>query len=312
MMTESSFLGLEFSPLRLEDRAVLSEFLRKHPQRLTGYTFATLAAWRPFFQYEWAFVEPDLLLISCILEPDLHRHLIQPVGRLTFSAAHMIKAAATDLPYSLKIVGASDVFLTENPGFSRLFKAWEDRAVSNYVYNANALALLPGRKYAKKRNLLAQASGLYNWSCQMLNAELIDQCFSVLDAILQEEHPKMEGMLQREWAALECTLHHFKEFGQQGVLISVDNKPVAFSIYEAISPTTVAIHFERALRSYKGLYQVINCETAKVVLSQGFQFINREEDLGDEGLRDAKMSYHPLEIIPAYELTYTNQPFLAD
>jgi hypothetical protein len=88
------------------------------------------------------------------------------------------------------------------------------------------------------------------------------------------------------------------------LLVSVDDRPVAFSIYEAISSTTVAIHFERALRSYKGLYQVINCETAKVVASQGFQFINREEDLGDAGLRDAKMSYHPIEIVPAYELTY--------
>jgi hypothetical protein len=92
-------------------------------------------------------------------------------------------------------------------------------------------------------------------------------------------------------------------------LITVDDRPVAFSIYEAISPTTVAVHFERALRSYKGLYQVINCETAKVILSQGFEFINREEDLGDAGLRDAKMSYHPTEIIPAYELAYKNPSF---
>jgi uncharacterized protein len=311
-MTEFSFLGLKFSPVKLEDRAILSECLKKHPQRLTGYTFATLAAWRPFFQYEWSFAEPDLLLISCILEPDPHRYLMQPIGRVSSSAVQRIKAAAEALPYPIKIVGASDVFLKENPDFSILFKVWEDRAVSNYLYGADALALLPGRKYAKKRNLLAQASGQYSWSCRMLNAALTQECFSVLDAIQQEEQPKMEGMLKREWAALECTLHHFDDFNQQGVLITVDDRPVAFSIYEAISPTTVAIHFERALRSYKGLYQVINCETAKGILSQGFQFINREEDLGDVGLRDAKMSYHPLEIIPAYELTYRSQPSSAD
>ena len=116
----------------------------------------------------------------------------------------------------------------------------------------------------------------------------------------------MEAMLKRELAALECTLRHFDDFGQQGLLVTVNSRPVAFSIYEAISPTTVAIHFERALRSYKGLYQVINCETAKVILRQGFEHINREEDLGDVGLRDAKMSYHPIEIVPAYELTRKN------
>lgn len=303
-MTDSSFLDFEFSPVKPEDCGTLTEFLGKHPQRLTGYTFATLAAWHPFFHYGWTFAEPDLLLIACTLDPDPHRHLLQPVGLLSDGLAQRLNARAADLPYPLKIIGVSDKFLREHPFFSQSFSAWEDRAVSNYIYSANSLAQLPGRKYAKKRNLLSQASGLYRWSCQALNSECVDQCFAVLDSILTEERPQVEGMLKRELAALECTLHHFDEFGQQGLLISVNGKPVAFSIYEAISPNTVAIHFERALRSYKGLYQVINWETAKVIAARGFEFINREEDMGDAGLRDAKLSYHPVEIIPAYELTF--------
>jgi len=126
----------------------------------------------------------------------------------------------------------------------------------------------------------------------------------VLDSIMKEEHLVPDGMLGRELAALEYTLKHFEELQQQGLLITVDGKPVAFSIFEPINPSTVAIHFERALRSYKGLYQVINWETAKVIAEQGFEYINREEDLGDPGLRDAKLSYHPIQIIPAYELTF--------
>jgi len=307
-MTELSFLDSEFHPVKLEDRGILGEFLSKYPQRLTGYTFATLAAWRPFFHYEWLFAEPDLLLISCILEPDPHRHLLQPLGVMSPKLTRIIQDGAAGLSYPLKVIGVSDRFLKDNPDFSSCFAVWEDRAVSNYLYSANSLALLSGRKYAKKRNLLSQAAGLYTWSCTKLNSQLIDRCFAVLDSILEEENPKMEGMLKRELAALECTLRHFDEFAQQGVLISVNDRPVAFSIYEAISPTTVAIHFERALRSFKGLYQVVNCETAKVIVNQGFQFINREEDLGDSGLRDAKMSYHPIEVVPAYELTYRKQP----
>jgi len=305
-MTDSSFLGFKFSPIKLEDCGALAEFLKKHPQRLTGYTFATIAAWRPFFHYEWTFAEPDLLLISCILEPDPHRHLLQPVGVLSAPLAETLQAGVAELPYALKIIGVSDVFLKAHPGFSAQFEVREHRAVSNYLYSASALAQLPGRKYAKKRNLLSQAASLYSWSCFDLNSGLIDQCFAVLDSIVTEESPKMEAMLKRELAALECTLRHFDDFGQQGLLVTVNSRPVAFSIYEAISPTTVAIHFERALRSYKGLYQVINCETAKVILRQGFEHINREEDLGDVGLRDAKMSYHPIEIVPAYELTRKN------
>ncbi len=303
-MTEPSFPDFEFYPLKLEDSGRLMEFLRKNPQRLTGYTFATLAAWQPFFHYEWTFAEPGALLISCVLEPDPNRHLLQPVGSMSPALTRKLLALAAHMSYPLRIIGVSDVYLRENPSLSESFEAKEDRAVSNYLYSAAALAQLPGRKYSKKRNLLAQASGLYRWSCEAINSGRIDQCLAVLNSILEEERPHVEGMLKRELAALECTLRHFDDFGQQGLLISIAGRPVAFSIYEAISPTTVAIHFERALRSYKGLYQVINCETAKVIAAQGFQFINREEDLGDPGLRDAKMSYHPVEVVPAYELTY--------
>jgi len=303
-MSKNSFLGFEFSPVKLDDRRILTEFLGRHPQPLTGYTFSALVAWKPFYHYGWTFAEPDTLLISCMLDGDAHYHLLQPIGAFSSAAAQAVIRKAADLPYSLRIIGASERFLKENPDFAGFFAAGEDRAVSNYVYSASALAKLAGRKYAKKRNLLSQAAGLYRWSCRPLTSALTDQCFSVLETIIEEEHPLVEGMLGRELAALDFTLRHFDVLRQQGLLVSVEDRPVAFSIYEEISPNTVAIHFERALRSYKGLYQVINCETAKVIAAQGYEFINREEDLGDPGLRDAKMSYHPIEVVPAYELTF--------
>lgn len=303
-MSENSFLGLDFSDLKLEDQAFLSGFLARYPQPLTGYTFATLAAWKPYFHYRWALAEQETLLISCRLDPNPQIHLLQPIGIMPQSVRRKLIRAVAGLEYPLKMIGVSKSFLERNPSFLKLFANHEDRAVSNYLYSADALATLAGRKYSKKRNLLAQASGLYSWTVQSLTSANADLCFRVIDSIASEEQPEMEGMLARELAALECTLNHFDDFSQQGVLISVEGRPVAFSIYEPINPTTVAVHFERALRSYKGLFQVVNWETAKVVANQGFDFINREEDLGDKGLRNAKMSYHPTEIIPAYELTY--------
>ncbi len=303
-MNKTTFLGFEFSDLKLEDCEFLSGFLKRYPQPLTGYTFSTLLAWKPFFHYHWTLAGPETLLIFCVLDPDPHPHLMQPIGAMPPAVTDRILKAAAELAYPLKIIGVGKRFLEENPDISGSFTSHEDRAVSNYVYSATALAKLSGRKYSKKRNLISQASGLYSWTVQTLSSANTDECFQVLDSIAREEHPKMEGMLAREWDALVCTLRHFDELSQQGLLISANDRPVAFSIYEPINPTTVAVHFERALRSYKGMFQVINWETAKVVEAQGFEFINREEDLGNEGLRDAKMSYHPVEIVPAYELTY--------
>jgi hypothetical protein len=305
---DESFLGFEFSPLRLSDYNSLSGFLERHPQPLTGYTFSSLAAWQPFFHYSWILAEPEVLLISCIVDPDPNRHLLQPLGSPSAALKGKVVDKSGQLSYPLKLIGVSAPFIKENPDLLQSFSAREDRAVSNYVYTTRSLAELPGRKYAKKRNLLAQASNLYTWSCKELTGSLTSLCSEVLNSIMEEEHPQIEGTLKRELAALECTLRYFDEFSQKGVVILVDKRPVAFSIYEAISPTTVAIHFERALRSYKGLYQVVNWETAKVIAAQGFEFINREEDVGDKGLRDAKLSYHPVEIVPAYELVCRVKP----
>ena len=308
MMNQLSFLGFDFLPVNPDNGKVLADFLKRYPQPLTGYTFATLAAWRPFFHYKWAFGTPETLLISCILDPDPSPHLLQPVGLFPKAVAQSLVKEAAGLSYDLKIIGVCDRFLKGNQDFTQSFSVVEDRAVSNYLYRSKALAELPGRKYSKKRNLLSQATGLYTWTVQTLTASLVGFCFEVLNSILEEEHPLVEGMLERELAALECTLRHFDNYDQQGLLISVNGRPVAFSVYEVISPTTAAVHFERALRSYKGLYQVINWETAKIIAAQGFEFINREEDLGDKGLRAAKLSYQPIEIIPAYELTFKSRP----
>jgi uncharacterized protein len=306
-MNEFSLLGFDFSPVRQEDSGLLTAFLKRYPQPLTGYTFATLEAWKSFYRYGWCLAAPETLLITCTLDSDHRQHLIQPVGQLSAESKEKILRHASELDYSLKIVGVCNRFLTANPDFTQSFTIREDRDLSNYVYSSSALAKLPGRKYSKKRNLLAQAQGLYQWTLQPLTTGLTNACFAVLKSIIEEEHPLIEGMLERELAALENTLRKFDQLEQQGLVISVDGRPVAFSIFEAIGPTMAAIHFERALRSYKGLYQVINWETAKIIHAQGFEFVNREEDLGDPGLRDAKTSYHPIEIIPSYEMIFRNR-----
>lgn len=303
-MSVHTFLGQKFSPIKLSDREKLVDFLAKHPQPLSGYTFPALASWEPFFQYEWVLAEPETLLVSCIVNPDPNRHLMQPIGPLSPELAESLVKNAASLDYPLRMVGISGRFLETNSDFSRHFEVREDRRLSNYLYNTAALARLRGRKYARKRNLLAQAESLYTWSCQTLTSALTPSCFAVLDSIIEEENPIIEGMLKQEIAALEFTLRHFDEFRQQGLLVSVGTRPVAFSIYEAINPSTAAVHFERALRSYKGLHQVINWETAKAIAEQGFEYINREEDMGDTGLREAKMSYHPVEIIRSHELVF--------
>jgi hypothetical protein len=306
-MTEFFFPDVEFVPVGLKNHQTLGELLKRYPQPLSGYTMATLTAWGSSYHYEWGNVDLETLLISCTPDFGSQRHLMQPIGPVSPGTQQRLIEGASALSYPLRIVNVSRRFIKGHPALLEAFSLREDRSFSNYLYRTDALARLRGRKYSKKRNLLSQASSLYAWTCRKLTAGWTDACFEVLNSIHKEEQPKIEGMLAREIAALKYTLNHFKELDQQGLLILVDNVPVAFSIFEEINPHTIVVHFERALRRFKGLYQVINWETAKKVAEQGYEFINREEDLGDPGLRDAKSSYRPTRIVASYELKFKNE-----
>ena len=302
-MNRFSYLGFDFFPVCPENQKIVSSFLRKHPQQLCGYTHATLEAWKAFVSYDQGLAAPETMLIAYRPVFENPPILLQPVGIFSPDFQNHIFREAETLDYPLKIFGVNSGFLERHPGFVARFSVRDERNYANYVYRAEDLAKLYGRKYSKKRNLISQARSQYSWETIPLAEDSADKCFAVLESIKNEENPVMEGMSERELSALETTLRNFRRLQQQGLLITVDGRPVAFSIFEAINSTTATVHFERALRSYKGLYQVINQETARVIEAQGFEFINREEDVGDEGLRAAKLSYHPCELTTAWELT---------
>ena len=303
-MNSFSYLGFDFFPVCPENQETVSAFLRKHPQPLCGYTHATLEAWKAFVSYDRGLSGPETMLIVYTPIPEAPPILLQPVGAFSPDFQNHIFREAEALDYPLKIFGVSSRFLERYPEFVSQFSVRDERNYANYIYRAEDLALLRGRKYSKKRNLISQARSLYSWKSHALTEEIADKCFAVLESIRTEENPVMEGISERELGALETTLRNFRRLRQQGLLITVDGRPVAFSIFEAINSTTTTIHFERALRSYKGLYQVINQEAACVIEAQGFEFINREEDVGDAGLRAAKLSYYPIELMTAWELTF--------
>jgi hypothetical protein len=299
---KSQRLEWKSDPLEAGGPAGIADFLAAHPQPLSGYTFASLVSWDPIFQYGWLFPEPGTLFLSCLLGPDRQRHLMQPVGRFSGAAQDQLRAEAELLPYPLRIIGVSQEFLERHADFARRFEVREDDTASNYIYLTRKLAQLPGRKYARKRNLIAQASVLYNWTSEPVSPSNTSGCLEVLQRIWTEEQPENNDNLQQELTALDRTLRLWRVLGQNGILWKVDGRPAAFAIFEPISPTTVAVHFERALRCYKGLYQVVNFETANFVGEQTFEFINREEDLGSGGLREAKRSYYPERLMSAYEI----------
>jgi hypothetical protein len=300
---DTSFLGLDFTPVDLEQRGPLGSILARHPQPLSDYNFAALVAWAPVFRCHYHIVGADTLLLTCAVGPDGQRRLFQPVGDFPAGLQEELLARARELPYPLRIHGVCEEFLSAYPAFVARFEVAANRDSANYVYATEDLAELAGRKLTKKRNHIAQVTRLYPWTAEALTPEHVEECLAVADDIATKRCAETGGTLEQETQALEHALRLFGPLRLRGLLLRVAGRPAAFSIFDQLTPTTAVVLFERALRSLNGMYQVINRETAREIARLGLAFINREEDLGDPGLRQAKLSYHPTRLEMAYTLT---------
>lgn len=297
---------IAFKNVSMEDREPIEFYLSKYPSFcLSIFTFSSLATWGRVYHYQWA-VSGGTLLLKFTGPEDQKEHLMQPIGEFPSDLQGKIIEYARSLDYGLKIYGISNEFIDKYPEFVSHFEPVEHRDMDNYIYLAEDLALLNGRKYQPKRNLLNQFEKNNSWTSEPISAENIPACFEVINKVYDKKELGENSFLSQELESLDFVLNNFKELKEDGVLIRIDGDPAAFSIFEHLNPSMCAVHYEKAMREYKGLYQLINRETAKRILSKGYKYINREEDLGIEGLRKAKLSYCPIELCPANVLVFKN------
>lgn len=293
-----------FRTITLEDKEDINFYLHKDSSlNLAAFTFSSLVSWGNLYHYTWA-VSDDTLLMKLTTLEDGMDHLMQPFGAFPAILQDKIIRLAKSLNYKLTIFGVSNEFIEKYPVFVSHFNQTELREFDNYIYSTESLALLNGREYQSKRNLINQFEKNNHWTSEAISAGNIPDCLEIIDTIYNQDELNTDFYLGHELKALDFVLHHFLQLEEEGVLIRAEGKPVAFSIYEKLNVSTYVVHFEKAIKDYKGLYQLINRETAKKILDKGFMRMNREEDLGIEGLRKSKLSYHPLKLSPAHAMIY--------
>ena len=175
--------------------------------------------------------------------------------------------------------------------------------LSDYIYLTENLSNLTGKKYNRKRNHIKQFCKKYdNFSFSLLKRENIEAALEIEEKWLSENTIGTQNEdLLKERQIIHNALEHFEYFtqhaGMTGGILFIDGEPAAFCLASILSPSVTDIHFEKCLSSFArdGGYAIINNEFAKTVSTK---YINREEDLGIEGLRKSKLSYYP-EIILA-------------
>lgn len=285
-------------PLLLSDRPRVLKYLTNYPPEISELTFTNLFAWRhsrPIY-----YVELKNTLVFLLKAVEGHRQYIMfgpPVGTLSMPEA--TDALGDTLTGALRIPAQLVPSLQESR-----FSVKKDRDNSDYVYRIADLAELTGRRYAKKRNQIKHC--LQNFVCEYvpITAENIPECLAMQDRWCKGRECDHDPGLCSENIAIAETFARFGEFGLIGGAIRVDGGIEAYSIAEQLRPGTAVCHFEKATPAIAGLGQLINQWLAKYSLYE-FDFINREQDLGVPGLRQAKESYYPHHLVEKYTVAFS-------
>ena len=173
------------------------------------------------------------------------------------------------------------------------------RDTFDYIYNQSDLGELKGRKFSQKKTKINQFIKKYNFTYEKISQENIGEIIEFQNQWLIEKinsEPESKEILEEENLGIKEILKNYFILNLRGGLIRVDNKLIGYAIGEKITEDMGVIHIEKGDVNYSGIYQMINKFVAKEEFSD-IKYLNREDDFGVEGLRKAKMSYHPIKLL---------------
>ncbi|MBR5228501.1 MAG: DUF2156 domain-containing protein [Firmicutes bacterium] len=296
--------------ITLENRKEIEEFVNAYPHETSGLTFTSLYMWRDQNRFSYEVINDYLCVAGYSnFEGFQDEPFIFPLlPKKGICDKKKLRDAMEEVVHRFREAGQPFVMRLVPPRLSPIYKdimpgellVLNDRANHDYVYLVDDLAELKGRKYHGKKSHLnrfnRELEGRYE--IVPMSGALAEEALELLEYI--DSRKQVEGfaadMLAMEKAVLNDIMPSFEELGFEGVALRIDGKLQAYAFGGRLGDDIVVEHVEKANIEYPGIYQKINSEFCK--LFQGrCRYINREEDLGLEGLRKSKSSYKPFKMI---------------
>lgn len=290
-------MSLYFEPISLHGQAEYLKYFAGCPQQTSDYSFINLWGWAEEYGLTWAWTEKLVWIKQ--MKPavqywapvgfwemvDWNRHLMEFPG---------MNSTFIRVPENLLSLWEKNVDLP--------LSVQEAREHWDYIYDLNELVELKGNRFHKKKNLLAQFTKKIEFQFSPLTTDIIGKALAMQQSWCTWRDCESVEALAAENRVIARVLNVWEKLdGIHGGAILADDKLIAYTVAEGLDDDTLLIHFEKGDSEYKGVYQAIN----QLFLEHGkwdYKWVNREQDLGDEGLRKAKMSYHPLEFNKKYRI----------
>ena len=288
-----------FTPVSLDGRQQYYELWARTPQRSLDYTLANLWGWQDYYGLEWCFDDH----LCWIRQTRPYQVCWAPVGDWNaVSWKDLLPCGFNPEAHNITRVPEKllEIWQRDLPG---LVDAQEDRGQWEYLYKQEELAELPGNRFHKKRNHFNSYVKTYGEpDYHTLDDAMVEDVLAVQDDWCQWHECEQSPSLRAENEAINRVLSHWNCFtGMVGGSLYVDGKMVAFSVGENLDGANLGVHYEKGLNGFKGVYQTINCLFSRNA-GAGFTYINRAQDLDEEGLRQAKMTYLPADFLRKYKV----------
>ena len=293
-----------FKNLELADRDSINSKLQSQNYRASDLCFTNLFAWGKKFNTQFA-VTDEWLFIR-FKDNDGRNSYLKPIGTGDIKkGVEILLEDHKQFDSIFQIRGITKEMINElEVAFPNTFDFQLNRSVSDYIYTTEKLRDLRGKKLQSKRNHINRFKREHEWQYKSLtnNPELVAECKSMLDKWMEislEDDPS----LMYDNFATTIMLENFEYLNLRGGVICVGNEMLAFSIGEPLTKDTIVVHVEKAFASVNGAYAIINQQFA-IHETEGYTYINREEDMGVENLRRAKLSYQPDILLEKYNARF--------
>ena len=293
---------ISFREVTINDIEWIRECNSKSQIRGSEYAAGTLFLWSCAYNIKIAEVDG----MCCIFNDfDTNKRYVYPFGEGDKKGViEKLAGDARERGVRFALYGVTENSKVElEEMFPGRFEFGDRREDWDYIYSVEKLTTLSGRKLHGKRNHIARFKDNEDWQFEIISEENFEECLAMNRVWCDLYGPSKDETIDKEKCAVKKAFDNYRELGLMGGLLRLNGKVIAYTLGEQVTEDTFLIHFEKAFADIQGAYPMINQQFVLNCL-QNYKFVNREEDMGDEGLRKAKLSYYPeilLEKFVAYD-----------
>lgn len=304
-LTMGVIVIIDFKSLALEDKEVIEKFVDKDNLETYEYLFSSLYMWRKLNNVKYAIIDGVLIIEKN--EEGKGTFYAQPFGYSKENLNQVVEKliernkSLTDKDRRHLFGDVDEKFIEDLKNYTNInVEVIEDIDDFEYVYNVNDLIELKGKKYHGKKNHVNSFEKNYTYEVKTIdNEKVINDCLTLLHNWHEEVAVTVDKEMLMEIDAIKDLFSELHLFDLKTIAIYVDNQLTGFSIGEIVNDKMAVIHVERGDIEYKGIYAFLNRRFLIESFSET-EFVNRQEDTGNAGLRKAKQSYHPIKMVKKY------------